>query len=129
MSVKKEWSRQEIELLRQLYAEGHGLHAIAEQLKRSYSSVKSEAQRLGLRREGGGQAVAWRLEKPVKMEKPLSRGELFRLTAGVLKRLQEPGLTQQELKYLETVTKAINIYSRITEGWSGTLTKELEMER
>lgn len=128
MSVKKEWLKQEIELLRQLYGEGHSLHEIAEQLKRSYSSVKSEVQRLGLRREGGGQAVAWRLEEPVKMEKPLTRGELFRLTAGVLKRLQEPGLTQQELKYLEAVTKAINIYSRITEGWAGTLRRELEKE-
>ncbi|NIP66872.1 hypothetical protein GWN63_06425, partial [Candidatus Bathyarchaeota archaeon] len=50
MTEKKSWTQKETELLRRLYEQGVSVHDIAEKLGRSYASVRSKAQRLGLHR-------------------------------------------------------------------------------
>lgn len=107
---RRDWSKTEIEALKQAYQEGYSLHDIAGQIGRSYASVKSMAQRLGLKRPGETEGMGVAVEPLRPAEYSLSTEEAFRLMSGVLERLQKGPITRDEIKFLAVATKALDLY-------------------
>jgi len=105
--LRRDWSTAEIEKLETLYGEGFSLHDIASQLSRSYASVKTMIQRLGLERPRQSQAEKTVLIDPIKpSEKRLDSQQIDLFLDGIVLRLQSGPLSLEELRVLELGIKA-----------------------
>lgn len=123
----KAWNHEETDKLRSLYTKGVSVIDIAEELGRSYGSVKGKLQRMGLHRpkyeraEGGVHPLT-------PAEYSLGYDEVFKLWSGVLKRFQEGPLTRDNIKFLSVATKSLAGYIRACEQFAAPPGSEEEAE-
>jgi hypothetical protein len=122
MPKQSRWTREQEELLIILTEKGCSISEISKKVGKSYASVASKMQRLGIsvtdnnKEKKSGQLLASTLKLPDNLP---SIEDQLRVLAGVIDELQAPGLARHEVMRLRTVINGVRAYMEYFADYVG----------